>query len=56
MIGDSELDIYTGKNAGAKTCAVTYGYRTKEELMKTNPDLLIDKLYDLTEILNYSNS
>jgi hypothetical protein len=25
-------------------------------LMKTNPDLLIDKLYDLTEILNYSNS
>ena len=56
MIGDSELDIYTGKNAGTKTCAVTYGYRTKEELMKTNPDLLINKLYDLTEILNYSNS
>lgn len=56
MIGDSELDIYCGKNAGTKTCAVTYGYRTKEELMKTNPDLLINNLYDLMKILDYSNS
>ena len=55
IIGDSEMDIYCGKNAGSKTCAVSYGYRTKEELLKTNPDFLIDKLFDLTNILNYSD-
>ena len=54
MIGDSELDIYCGKNAGTKTCAVTYGYRTKEDLIKTNPDFIIDKLYDLMNVLDYS--
>jgi phosphoglycolate phosphatase-like HAD superfamily hydrolase len=54
MIGDTELDIYCGKNAGAKTCAVTYGYRSKEELIKTNPDYLIDKIDDLLNILDYS--
>jgi phosphoglycolate phosphatase-like HAD superfamily hydrolase len=56
MIGDTELDIYCGKNAGTKTCAVTYGYRSKKELIKTNPDLLIDKLDDLINIIDYSNS
>jgi len=56
MIGDSELDIYCGKNAGAKTCAVTYGYRIKEDLIITNPDFLIDKLYDLIHVLDYSIS
>ncbi len=30
MVGDSELDINCGKNAGTFSCAVTYGYRTKE--------------------------
>lgn len=49
MIGDSELDIQCGKSAGAKTCAVTYGYRTKELLKKENPDYLID---DLNELIN----
>jgi len=54
MIGDSDLDILCGKNAGTKTCAVTYGYRSKEELIKTSPDFLIDNLFDLTNILECS--
>ena len=29
MIGDTELDIQCGKNAGSKTCGVLYGYRYK---------------------------
>lgn len=49
MIGDSELDIQCGKNAGSKTCAVSYGYRTKEQLHNENPDYLID---DLNELMN----
>ncbi len=34
MIGDTELDIQCGKNAGSKTCGVLYGYRTKVSLKK----------------------
>ena len=51
MIGDSELDINCGKNAGTKTCAVSYGYRTKELLQKEQPDFLIDDLKGLMELL-----
>ncbi|MEW6702491.1 MAG: HAD-IA family hydrolase [Bacteroidota bacterium] len=54
MVGDSELDIQCGKNAGAKTCAVTYGYRTKNELEKSSPDFLIDKIVDVARFVNYS--
>ena len=28
MVGDSELDVICGRDAGSKTCGVTYGYRT----------------------------
>lgn len=52
MVGDSELDIQCGKNAGAKTCGVTYGYRTKELLMEENPDYLISDIKELLLILN----
>ena len=47
MVGDTELDIACGKNAGSKTCAVTYGYRTKKALEKQEPDLIIDSITDL---------
>ncbi|MCK9212616.1 MAG: HAD family hydrolase [Ignavibacteriaceae bacterium] len=51
MIGDSELDVQCGKNAGAKTCAATYGYRPKEILIKENPDYIIKKISDLIDNL-----
>ena len=50
MIGDSELDVQCGKNAGSKTCAVTFGYRTKEFLQKEKPDYIIDDLKELVSI------
>ena len=52
MIGDSELDIECGKNAGAFTCAVTYGYRKKEILQSYNPDFIIDSIDKVESILN----
>jgi phosphoglycolate phosphatase-like HAD superfamily hydrolase len=52
IIGDTELDIECGKNAGAYTCAVTYGYRTKEELRKTSPNFLIDNIADIKYIVS----
>ncbi len=51
MIGDSTHDIEAGKAAGIYTCAVTYGYRSKELLTTSKPDLLIDNCLDLTQYL-----
>ena len=50
MVGDSELDIRCGKNGETKTCGVTFGYRTVEELQKEKPDYLISGLNDLTKL------
>ncbi len=51
MVGDSDLDINCGKNAGTKTCAVTYGYRTPELLRELNPDYMIGSFNELLSIL-----
>lgn len=52
IIGDTELDIQCGKNAGAKTCAVTYGYRTKKTLEELTPDFIIDNFEDIILLMN----
>lgn len=52
MVGDTELDIECGKNAGASTCAVTYGYRNKEHLRLSNPDFIIESIDQVEYILN----
>jgi phosphoglycolate phosphatase len=51
MVGDTELDILCGKNAKAKTCAVTYGYRDENSLLKNNPDNIISDISELPELL-----
>lgn len=51
MVGDTELDILCGKSAGAKTCAVSFGYREIEELKKNSPDYLIDNLKEILTII-----
>lgn len=47
MIGDTELDIQCGKNAGSYTCAVLYGYRTKELIEIESPDFIIKELKEI---------
>ncbi len=51
MIGDSELDVQAGKNAGTQTVRVTYGFHT-EHLHDPKPDYIIDEIGKLTTILN----
>ncbi len=51
MTGDTELDVNCGKNAEAKTCAVTYGYRSKDLLKTENPDFILDEISGLKEII-----
>jgi HAD superfamily hydrolase (TIGR01549 family) len=55
MVGDSDLDINCGKNAGALTCAVTYGYRAPELLRQLRPDFVIDRLPELKKIVDGEN-
>jgi len=50
MVGDSDVDILTGVNAGVRTCAVTYGFGTLN-LEDNPPDLLVDSLTQLAELL-----
>lgn len=52
IVGDTEMDIVCGKEAGANNCAVTYGYRSKDFLSKQQPDFLIDKIEDLEYIVS----
>lgn len=50
MVGDSENDILAGREAGAKTCAVTFGFRAAEQLNALSPDALIDRFDALKEV------
>ena len=51
MIGDSLVDIETGKRAGVRTCGVTYGHAGRESLESAQPDWIID---DLSELKNFT--
>lgn len=51
FIGDSIYDIKTGKAAGMKTIAVTWGYQPKELLEEENPDFFADKPQDIIEYI-----
>lgn len=50
MIGDSAVDVLTGRNAGVTTCGVTYGYAT-ETFKNAPPDFLIDRFDDLEALI-----
>ena len=54
MVGDSYIDIQTGRNASVVTCGVTYGLAT-ETLDNFKPDFLIDDLRELSRIV-YANT
>jgi len=51
VVGDSTVDIQAGKSAGAKTIAVLTGLFSREELEKHKPDLIIQNINSLPNIL-----
>lgn len=51
-IGDSDVDIITGKAAGLHTAGVSWGFRGREELEKERPDFIFDTPGELLETLS----
>lgn len=51
FIGDTNVDIYTGKNAGMKTVGVLWGFRDREELEQAGADIIIEKTEQLVDVL-----
>jgi phosphoglycolate phosphatase len=51
MVGDTPADMLAGKAAGARTCAVTYGFGTREALLHCAPDSIIDSFGELLIVL-----
>lgn len=50
-IGDSDVDMQTGKAAGMTTVGVTWGFRSKEVLIAYGADYIIDKPEELITIV-----
>ena len=51
IVGDSSIDIETGRNAGLWTCGVTYGF-APHTLTATPPDVLLDTSGDLAKLFS----
>lgn len=49
MVGDSSVDVITGRNAGLWTCGVTYGF-APHTLCEAPPDVAVDSPRELAEL------
>lgn len=49
-IGDSEVDIYTARNANMPCVSVCWGFRDKQFLKEQGAEYLIDQPFDLLEL------
>lgn len=50
VVGDTWYDIEMGRRAGVRTCGVTYGNGTREELIHAGADFLIDNFGELKKL------
>ncbi len=51
FIGDSSVDIQTGKNAGLSTVGVLWGFRSREELESVGADHIISHASELLKFI-----
>jgi phosphoglycolate phosphatase-like HAD superfamily hydrolase len=54
MIGDTPVDILTGKNAGAQTVGVLCGFGEEKELELAGADLILNSTSDLINLFSRS--
>lgn len=53
FIGDMEHDIETARHGGVWSCAVLTGYNTLQQLRVAEPDLIVEHLGELRQILTH---
>jgi len=51
IVGDSGVDIVTGRNAGLWTCGVTYGF-APESVEAAEPDVVVESPRELAELFS----
>ncbi|MBF0622885.1 MAG: HAD-IA family hydrolase [Magnetococcales bacterium] len=44
MVGDTDYDMIMGRDAGVKTCAVSFGCHDRQRLERAKPDFFVDTL------------
>lgn len=52
VVGDMAVDILMGRNAGTKTCGVTWGNGKREDLTDAGADYIINDMDELTTIID----
>lgn len=50
-IGDSEVDVQTAANVGCPCLSCTWGFRTRDELVRAGATTFVDTPEELTEVL-----
>ncbi len=52
FIGDTNIDIYTAKNANMTSVGVLWGFRTKTELIQAGADYIADLPHTILQLVN----
>jgi phosphoglycolate phosphatase len=55
FIGDMQHDIETARHGGIHSCAVLTGYNTLDQLREAEPDLIVEHLRELREVLQQND-
>lgn len=50
--GDSDVDVYTAKNAGLKAVACSWGFRSYESLLAASPSVIIDNPFEIPKAID----
>lgn len=52
-VGDSDVDLMTASNSGLECIAVSWGFRTREFLIKNGATAVVDSPMELYDLLDY---